>query len=139
MQRVAGRLAAASGSRPAGTFWPGTLPHPDLGRAPCCVEAGREMRAAAAGARERFACGAAAAAETRERMCVQRGGGGGRDPERMCVRRGGSCRDAERCVRRGGCVGDVRAPPRSIWIILSFFIQYDPILIDLMQWISISN
>jgi len=75
MRRVAGRLAAASGSRPADTFWPGTLPHPDLGRAPCCVEAsclagtrgteaGREMRAAAA------------AAGTQERMCVRRGGGG---------------------------------------------------------------
>ena len=107
MRRVAGRLAAASGSRPAGTFWPGTLPHPDLGRAPCCVEAGCLAGNKRRGGRERDARGGGWGSGE---ICVRRGSGG-RDPERMCVRRGGGCRDPERrCVRRGSGGGDVRAP-----------------------------
>jgi len=75
------------------------------------VEAGREMRAAAAGARERFACGAAAAGGTR-RECACGAAAAAK------TRRGGACGAAaagEMCV--------LPLKSNSIWIILSFFIQ----------------
>ena len=137
MRRVAGRLAAASGSRPAGIFWPGTLPHPDLGRAPCCVEAGCLAGNKRRGGRERDARGGYWGSREDLRAARRRRP----EPVRGCAcsaaAAGGTRRECVCCAAAaaetwsGGACGAAAAgemcvlplKSNSIWIILFFFIQ----------------